>query len=82
MNEIMTIEEFGKINFRVGEVVEIGKKIKIRCLDKDYPVSSSIKFDKGDKIAIIISGDKLIIPVVNNISLVPGKDVEVGSKIR
>ena len=82
MNEIMAIEEFSRINFRVGEVIEAGRKIKIRCLDKDYFVKLNINVEKGDRIAVVISGDKLIIPVANAVPLTLGKDVEVGSRIR
>jgi len=81
MNEIITIEEFSRINFRIGEVVEVGKKTKIRCLDKDYLINLNIAVEKGDKIAVIIANDSLVIPIVKDAPLVVGKDAEVGDKI-
>lgn len=81
---MIKIEEFWKIDFKVGEVEEISKSnIKIKCDNKTFNVNLKLDVKKKDKIAIIIEGDKLIIPVVNGKTpLVPEKDIEVGSKIR
>jgi len=81
---MIKIEEFWGIDFRIGEVkVVSNSNIKIKCNNKNFNVNLKLDVNKGEKIAVIIDGDKLIIPVVNgNVPLVPEKDIEVGSKIR
>jgi len=81
---MIKIEEFWGIDFRVGEVKGVSNSnIKIKCNNKNFNVNLKLDVNKGEKIAVIIDGDKLIIPVVNgNVPLVPEKDIEAGSKIR
>lgn len=80
---MIKIEEFWRIDFKIGEVKAIGKdSIQITCNKRDFIINLSLDVKKGEKIVVIIDGDKLIIPVVNGkIPLVPEKDIEVGSKI-
>ncbi len=80
---MIKIEEFWKIDFKVGEVKEVGNNNKIKCDNKTFNVNLKLDVNKGEKIAVIIEGDKLIIPVINDsIPLIPEKDAEAGSKIR
>ena len=81
---MIKIEEFWKINFRIGEVKSINKEnVKVSCENRDFVVGLDFDVKEGDKLAVIIYKDKLIIPVVNEkIPLIPEKDIEVGSKIR
>ena len=80
---MMTIEEFSKINFRVGKVKSVDKnRILIICENKEFSASPGLDVKKGEKIAVIMEGDKIIVPVLNKkIPLAPEKDIELGSRI-
>lgn len=81
---MIKIEEFWKIDFKIGEVEEISdKNIKVRCNDKTFNTGLKLDAKKGEKIAVVIDDERLIIPVVNEkIHLVPEKEIEIDSKIR
>jgi len=85
MNETkeMNIEDFIKIDFRIGEIEEVSKsEFKIRCNDRIFNTKTKLNVKKGEKLAVIIDGDKIVVPVVNgNIPLIPEKSVPNGSKI-
>lgn len=79
---MINIDDFNKIDFRVGEVINIDKnKLEINVGERNYFVKLILKVKKRDKIAVIISGDKIVIPSFEQIPLIPDKDIEVGSKI-
>jgi tRNA-binding EMAP/Myf-like protein len=82
MNNV-TIDDFSKIEFRIGEVKSIDKKgIKIICDDKDFLINIDLDVKKKDKLAIIIAGEKLIVPVIDShLPLSPEKDIELGSRV-
>jgi methionine--tRNA ligase beta chain len=78
-----SIEDFVKVDLRIGEIKEIKKgKIIVSCNNKEFSVKLDSDVKKNEKIAVIIEGDRIIIPILNkNIPLIPEKDIEPGSKI-
>ena len=83
MNEILIIDDFTKLEMRVGKVENIGKSVKIKCGDREFNTNLKLNLNKDEKIVIGILGDKLILPVVGkNIPIVPEKDIGIGARIR
>ena len=81
--EIVKFDEWSKIDFRVGEVKDISKNyVKIIINHKTFNTQLNLNVQKGDKIAVIINQDNLIIPLIGNSIIIPEKDIEIGSKIR
>lgn len=84
MKKIIKIEDFSKINLRVGEVIEVTKSYtKIGCFDKVFTVKLNLNVKKGEQLIVAVNGDNLVIPVLNqNITLSPEKNIDAGSKVR
>ena len=80
---MIKFDEWQKIDFRIGEIIDVnGENIKITCRNKEFFIKLKLDVKKGNKIAVIINNEKLVIPVVNgNIPLIPDKDIEVGSRV-
>ncbi len=81
---MINIDEFSKVNLRIGKIKEIKKdRITINCNNKDYEIKIKLKVKERDKILIIINNDKIIIPVLNNdIPIIPEQDIDSGSKVK
>ncbi|MEK6885838.1 MAG: hypothetical protein AABX17_02640 [Nanoarchaeota archaeon] len=81
---MITIDEFQKIDLRVGEIRALDKgKIKINCLNKEFSGNLKLNAVKGDELIVVFNAGKLVIPVVNgDIPLIPEKKIENGSKVR
>ena len=84
MKEIIKIEDFSKIDLRVGDVLENkGDSLKIKCSEKVFTAKLGLDIKKGEQIIVAVNGDKLVIPVINqNIPLSPEKKIDSGSKVR
>ncbi len=80
---MISIEEFKKVDFRIGEVKLINDKIEICVSDKKFLINIKLNIEENDKIIIILHNNKIIIPVFDkNIPIIPEKDIETGSKVR
>lgn len=81
--ETIQFDEWSKIDFRIGEVKNISKNsVKIIVNEKVFDLKLDLNIKKGDKIAVIVNNNNLIIPLVNNSVIVPEADIETGSKVR
>lgn len=81
---MINIDEFSKVNLRIGEVKEVKKdSIIINCNNKDYRKKIKLKVKENDKIMIILNNEEIIIPILNNeIPIIPEKDIDAGSKVK
>ena len=80
---IISIEEFQKIELKIGIIQEVSNNIKINCNNKEYITGIKLDVKKGEKIVIGFLQKKLIIPVLEgNNPIVPEKDIENGARIR
>lgn len=81
--EIIKFDEWSKIEFKIGEVKNISKNsVKIIVNEKVFEAKLDLNIKKGDKIAVIVNNNNLIIPLVNNSVIVPETDIETGSRVR
>lgn len=84
MKKIIKIDDFIKLNLRIGQVEENNKKeIKIRCLSEKFISKLKIDAMRGENIVISAIGNKLVVPVIRgDIPLIPEKKIENGAKVR
>ena len=82
MKTEINFEDWMKFDLRVGEVIEINKKIfKINVGENILETKENLNVEMGEKIIVGIQGNKLIFPLVNNSVIVPEKDIENGARI-
>ncbi len=81
---MINIDEFAKVEMRVGEVVDSGKKeIMITCNGKSSSFSTDLRLKKGDKVVVIANSDSLyLLCTEKNIPIIPEKDIKEGSKVK
>lgn len=84
MKEMIKIDDFSKLNLRVGEIKNISKEnVKISCLAETFISKIALDVKSGNQIVISSVGGKIFIPVVKeDIPLVPEKKIDSGSKVR
>lgn len=80
--EGISINDFNKVDLRVGEVKKInGKNILVSCRDKNASLKN-LNVVVGDKIIVGVLEEGLVVPIVNGeIPLVADGNLEVGSKV-
>ena len=64
MKSEITFEDWQKIELKIGEVKEVGNKIKIQCKEKEYLTEVKINVKEGDKIVVGIFNDELVMPLI------------------
>jgi len=80
--ELIKFEDWAKLNFVVAEVESVSKSlIKIRVSNQTFSTSLKLDMHKGDKIVVLLIEDKLVVPLANNISISPEKDIENGARV-
>ena len=79
---MIKLEDFKKIDMRIGKVDKTeGDIAHIKCPEK-FIVKNNIGLKENDEIVVVLGNGKLLIPVINDLPILPDKYIEPGSKIR
>jgi hypothetical protein len=83
MKNMIKIDEFSKVNLRLGKIKSKDNSgIKISCNAEIFNSNIHLNAKEGDEVIISSMGEKLVVPVVNrDIPLVPDKKAGEGWKI-
>jgi len=73
----MKFDDWMKLDLIVGEV----KDGNVSIGDKEFELKVDVDVKDGDKIAVGIMRDEIVVPLVDGSVIIPESDIEVGSKV-